>query len=162
MNTRNLALATLFCSSILASCSESTPTKTTELQDKQSSSKVTVPSWYHQHKNVKAYQGKYVPLFSGSLLPDGKSVHTIESTIEYHAIGVVMYGKSNTQGEVGFTQLNVNGPCGKASPVKSGGDMLGGFGSCSPKDGKIQIEVFNQSDKAVEYVVYDGQKAKEN
>jgi hypothetical protein len=162
MTMQKSVFVTLFCCVSLLACSANNPVKETNKQATQSSTKgsakVNVPSWYPQHKNIKPNNDKYLPLFTGTLSAGKKATHTIASKIEYHAIGVAMNGKSNTQGKVGFTQIN--GSCGMSSSVKSGGDLLGGFGSCSPTDGKIKIEVFNDSNQTVEYVVYDGQKAK--
>lgn len=155
---KKTVFATLLCSAFLVSCSESNPTKKVNEKETKSIEQINVPSWYPQHKSIKPYKDKYLPLFTGTLSAGDQATHTIPSTIEYHAIGVAMNGEANTQGRVGFSQIN--GSCGMSSLAKSGGNMLGGFGSCSPKDGKIQIEVFNNSNQPVEYVVFDGQKAK--
>lgn len=164
MNIINLALTTIVCTTILSSCTGSTPTKTEETQEKQAnnSRELTLPSWYGQHKYVQHYKNKLTPLFSGSLAINETQIHTLSSNIEYHAIGVVMNGVPNTKGKAGFMQLDVTGPCGLRSSVKSGINMLGGFSSCSPKDGKIRIELFNETNQTVEYVVYDVEKTKGN
>lgn len=127
-----------------------------------------LPAWYSQHKQIihfrkvaeKTGQGYGIqPLFSGRLPAHYSQQIHIPSQVTQHAIGAVMYSTSaDAQGRVGFVQEGSNAPCTSETAINKQQHLLGGYALCTPQAGSVQIRLFNHSNAAVDYVMYDAQE----